>query len=256
MPDLREQQAAFAAHLRDPEAHPPPPGIDPRRIAVYRELFFNNINGLLGGNFPVIRRTLGEADWTALVRRFYADHRSHTPLFPEIAREFIRFLEQRALKDRDDVRGEAPGDPPWLWELAHYEWIELAVQIDDSPLPAHDPRGDLLDGVPVISPYARALAYRWPVHTIGPEHRPATPPNTPTLLLVRRDADGQARFATLSPLVFRLLEMLGAAGRSCRASLGALAAEAGVAADADFLARGAAMLERMREEGTVLGTAP
>ena len=247
MADFRQRQAAFAAHLRDPEAHPPPPGIEPRRMAVYRELFFNNIAGLLGGNFPVIRRTLGEADWTALVRRFYAEHRSRTPLFPEIAREFIDFLE---------ARGEDAGDPPWLAELAHYEWIELAVQIDDNPLPAHDPAGDLLAGVPLVSPWVRALAYRWPVHTIGPAQRPAAAPPEPTLLLVRRDIDGRARFAALSPLVYRLLELLAAGERSGHASLQVLAAEAGVPADDAFLAQGAQMLQRMRAEGTLLGTRP
>ena len=258
MSDLGEQQAAFAAHLRDPQANPAPPGIEPRRMAIYRDLFFNNIAGLLGGNFPVIRRTLGDEAWTGLVRRFYAEHHSRTPLFPELAREFIRFLEGRAAQAQSvDGRGgtAAPADPPWLHELAHYEWTELAVQIDASPLPAHDPAGALLDGVPVASPYMRALAYRWPVHTIGPDHRPATAPDATTLLLVRRGVDGQARFAAISPLVHRLLQLLGEGGRSGRASLEALAAEAGVAADADFLAQGAAMLERMRVEGSVLGTA-
>ena len=219
--------------------------MEPRRLAVYRDLFFNNIAGLLGGNFPVIRRTLGEEGWTTLVRRFYAEHRSRTPLFPEIAREFIRYLESR---------DETSGDPPWLAELAHYEWIELAVQIDDSTLSAHDPHGDLLDGVPVVSPWVRALAYRWPVHTIGPTHQPIAPPPEPTLLLVRRDADGRARFAAISPLVYRLLELLSTADRSGRASLQTLAAEAGAPADDAFLAEGAAMLDRMRAEGTLLGT--
>ena len=245
MADFRQHQAAFAAHLRDPEANPAPPGIEPQRMAVYRELFFNNIAGLLASNFPVIRRTLGEMEWTALVRRFYADHHSRTPLFPEIAREFIRFLE---------ARGEAAGDPPWLTELAHYEWIELAVQIDDSPLPAHDPGGDLLAGVPRVSPYVRALAYRWPVHTIGPAQRPTAAPPEPTLLLVRRDGDGRARFAAISPLVYRLLDLLATGGHSGRASLQVLAAEAGVPAGDAFLAQGQAMLQRMHEEGTVLGT--
>lgn len=247
MPDPGDLQAAFAAHLRDPQAHPPPSGIEPRRMAVYRELFFNNIAGLLGGNFPVLRRTLGEDAWLALVRRFYAGHASRTPLFPELAREFIRYLE---------ARGDDAGDPPWLVELAHYEWIELAVQIDDSVPPPHDPAGDLLDGVPVVSPWIRALAYRWPVHTIGPQHRPDEAPAAPTLLLVRRDPDGQARFAAISPLVYRLLELLGEGGRSGRECLSVLADEAGVPADAGFIAQGAAMLERMRAEGTLPGTAP
>ena len=90
---LREQQFTLARHLRDPADHPPPPGIEERRVRVYRELFFNNIEGLLASGFPVIHDILGEAKWKALVRTFYADHRSQTPLFTEIAAEFVAFVE-------------------------------------------------------------------------------------------------------------------------------------------------------------------
>ena len=51
-----------------------------------------------------------------------------------------------------------------------------------------------------------------------------------------------------------LLDLLATGGHSGRASLQVLAAEAGVPADDAFLAQGQAMLQRMHEEGTVLGT--
>lgn len=214
---------------------------------MYRELFFNNIAGLLGGNFPVIRRTLDEVmdgAFGALLCRA----RSRTPLFPEIAREFIRFLE---------AREDTSGDPPWLAELAHYEWIELAVQVDDSPLPAHDPDGDLLEGVPVVSPWIRTQAYRWPVHTSGLSHRPMTPPAEPTLLL---GAPATPTATHASPRSPRWCT----ACWSWRAPAGAAVApacrlwlkEAGIPATDAFLAEGTAMLRRMREEGTLLGTQP
>ena len=243
---LHDQQFALSRHLRDPSSHPPPPGIEDRRLAVYRDLFFNNIESLLAGNFPVIRKTLGDEAWPVLVRRFYADHRSQTPLFPEIAREFIRYLESH---DDDAL-------PPWLSELAHYEWVELALQIADDAVPAHVPDGDLLTGEPVVSPFAWALAYQWPVHRIGPAFQPDTPPTGPTLLLVRRDASHQVRFAAISPLVYRLVELLGGGGRSGGDTLRQLAVEAGVDDIPAFVEQGAAMLSRMREEGTLLGTAP
>ena len=118
---LDAQLRTFAAHLRDPRANPPPPGIEDRRLAVYRELFFNNIRELLSGNFPVSRRTLGEAVWGLLVHDFHARHRAHSPLFPEIGQEFQQFLRARA--------DAGAGDPHWLVELAHYEWVELALQL-------------------------------------------------------------------------------------------------------------------------------
>ena len=242
---LREQQFAFARHVRDPSGNAPPPGIEDRRLAIYRELFYNNIESLLAGNFPVIRKTLADAEWHALIHAFHANHRCHTPLFTEIGREFIRFIETR----------EGSIDPPWLIELAHYEWVELALQIADDMIPAHDPDGDLLEGVPLTSPTARVLAYRWPVSRIGPSHQPDVAPEQPTLLLVRRDHEGTVRFAEISPLVYRLLELFGEAPeRSGRETLIALSREAGASHALQFVEDGVAMLQRLHDEGTILGT--
>src|SRR5690606_5731462 len=113
---LREQQFALSRHLRDPQTAPAPAGIEERRLAVYRDLLYNNLQSLLAGNFPVIRATLPDPDWHALVRAFYAGHRCQTPLFTEIGREFVRWLVAR--------ESDTPALPPWLAELAHYERVE------------------------------------------------------------------------------------------------------------------------------------
>ncbi|MBB1089359.1 putative DNA-binding domain-containing protein [Lysobacter sp. SG-8] len=250
MPDtaparLREQQWALTRHLRDPDGQPAPADIEDRRLQVYRELLFNNVENLLSGNFPVIRRILGPAAWKGLVRAFFRDHRSRTPLFPELPREFLRFLES-------DPRAH----PPWMPELAHYEWVELALQISDAELPVDiDPAGDLLAGQPRLSPLAWPLAYAWPVHRLGPGRLPEAPPEAPTLLLLRREPDGRVRFSELSPLAWRLLARLDAAEATTgRELLGALAGEAGVPRDAAFESAGVALLEQMRASGVVLGT--
>ncbi|QNP40279.1 HvfC family RiPP maturation protein [Lysobacter solisilvae (ex Woo and Kim 2020)] len=243
---LREQQLELTRHLRDPRHVAAPSGIEDRRLAIYRDLLFNNIDSLLAGNFPVMRRLLGEARWKAMVRDFYRDHRAQTPLFPEIAREWLRYLESLPQLE-----------PPFLRELAHYEWVELALQIAEARVEdvAHDPHGDLLEGAPVVSPLAWPLAYAWPVHRLGPEFQPDEAPPAPTFLLLRRETDGNVRFSQLSPLAFRLLVRLDEAPRlSGREQLVALAQEAGVAADAAFLAQGGALLEQMRDNGTLLGT--
>ena len=250
-PALRVQQFALSRHLRDPHAVPAPHGIREDRLAVYRELLYNNLQSLLAGNFPVIRRTLPGERWHTLVRGFLAGHRCRTPLFTEIGREFVRWLEA----------APEPGLPPWLAELAHYEWVELALQISDAlpptelaPLPAAGADATaLLDGAPVVSPLAWALAYRWPVQRIGPAFQPDRAPEAPTLLLVRRDADGEVRFAELSPLAFRLLELLAPGTRSGRDCLEALAREAGSADPDALIADGAALLARMAVDGTLCG---
>lgn len=249
---LRAQQFALSRHLRDPQGQPAPVGIEPRRLAIYRDLLFNSIEALLAGNFPVIRQLLGAADWPLLVRAFYREHRCQTPLFPEIAREFVRFLDTRA--ECADL------DPPFLAELGHYEWLELALQIAEAGMDGvdRDPHGDLLDGVPVLSPLAWPFAYRWPVHRLGPAYTPAVAPDTPTLLLLRRERDGgvdHVRFSELSPLAFRLLQRLDdAPSLSGRAQLEALAQEAAAPDLPAFIAQGAALLEQMRSTGVVLGS--
>ncbi|PZQ42449.1 MAG: DUF2063 domain-containing protein, partial [Pseudomonas putida] len=86
---LREQQLCMARYIRDPLANPPPPGLEARRLAVYRQLFFGNVQSLLAGNFPVLQATLPTAQWQALIEGFYANHRCHTPLFTEVAGELV-----------------------------------------------------------------------------------------------------------------------------------------------------------------------
>jgi uncharacterized protein len=247
---LIAQQDALAAHIRDPERVPPPPGIEERRLKIYRELFFNNVEGMLAGNFPVLRKLYGDDGWSQLIRAFYRDHDCQTPLFTELAREFLRYLDARADADA------GLDDPPWLRELAHYEWVELALQISEARNDeiAHDPDGNLLTGRPLVSPLAWPLAYVWPVHRIGPDYRPEAPPEAPTLLMLRRESDGTVSFHALTPLAFRLLQRLDETpGLSGQEQLLALASEAGAADPEGFLHEGAAMLARMRAEGTILG---
>jgi hypothetical protein len=239
-------QHAFAAHLRDPAHAPAPVDVEPRRMAVYAELFFNNIESLLSANFPVIRSLYDEDDWRDFVRAFYRDHRCHTPLFTDLAREFIRYLETR----------DAAGDPPFLAELAHYEWIELALTLDESDLAtiAHDPDGDVIDGIPLASPLARVLAYRFPVHRIRPDFRPEEPPAQPTLILLARDRTDEIRFLEIDALTALLFERLqqntGSSGRAC---LDALLAELGRDDDA-VRDSGLAILRLLRERDALIGT--
>ena len=86
------------------------------------DLFFNNIQSLLASNFPVLRMIHGTDRWARLVREFYAEHLCRTPLFPEVAREFLRYLQDergaRAAAARgaaDDRRAPARADRPDPW---------------------------------------------------------------------------------------------------------------------------------------------
>ena len=244
MSTLHTQLQALAAHVRDPAHHAGPEGIEERRLRVYRELVFNNLQGLLTGTFPVLRKTLREREWHTLLRDFLTHHRSETPLFTQLGLEFVAFLEAHANPAR-----------PWLAELAHYEWAELGLQLCDAAAPPHDPQGDLLMGVPVLSPLAWPLAYPWPVHTLGPEYQPLDAPPEPTLLLLHRQADGRVQFSQLSPVLYRLLALLEANSQHTgQQRLQALAAEIGQPDFNAFLADVRPMLARLQASGVLLGT--
>jgi len=245
---LHDQQYRLAAHIRDP-GRPPPPGIEDRRLAIYRDLFFNSLEGLLAGNFPVIRKLLDGQRWPTLVRDFYREFHCTTPLFPELPREFIQYLQQRAEAGR--------GDPPWLPELAHYEWVELALDLSEARVEdcGFDAAGDLLEGVPVISPLAWPLAYAWPVHRLSPSWLPEAPPEAATFLLVQRDAGYKVRFNEISALTFRLLQRLDESpDLSGLEQLLALASEAAAPDPQAFVASGRDMLDQLRASGVLLGT--
>ena len=250
-PGFQAIQYALAAHIRDPQHAAPPAGIEDRRLAVYRELFFNNLRDLLGRGFPVLRRISGPEKWDALIRDFMVQHRCRTPLFLELPREFLAWLREE--------RETTPGDPPFLSELAHYEWVELALTVDERDLSAvnADPAGDLLDGVPVVSPLAWSLSYRFPVHRLSPDFQPLTPGPELTRLVVVRDRGHQIGFLEINAVTARLLEILteeDAGTLTGRAALERIARELAHPNPAAVLAGGRELLEGLRSSDVILGT--
>ncbi|WP_447739627.1 HvfC family RiPP maturation protein [Pseudomonas laurentiana] len=240
---LREQQLCMTRYIRDPSANAPPPGIETRRLAVYRQLFLGNVQSLLAGGFPVLCASLAKQQWQSLTSDFYAFHRCKTPLFTEVAGEWVNYLEARV---------DLPG---WVAELAHYEWIESVLLLSDSAELPHDPEGDLLDGIPVLSSLAVPLAYAWPVSHIGPDHIPLQAPVEPTLLLARRGADLNIHFSRLAPLAYALVVSLQQQSLTGHEHLNALAEIAGIEQLA-IESQGAALLHSLKAQGVVLGTCP
>jgi len=203
MQNFIETQMAFAAHLRDPEQVAAPEGIESRRMAIYRRLFYNNIEGFCSNAFPVLKSLLNETHWHAMVRDFMVQHRCHSPLFNEIAREFIDFLQ----RERND-----PSDPPFLAELAHYEWVELALNIasaDYQQITLEDDE-DVIQVLLHTSSLAWPLAYQYPVHQISPQNQPEQPLPQQVYLLVYRNNEDKVKFIELNPVSARLLDLLNA----------------------------------------------
>ncbi|MFW5432561.1 MAG: DUF2063 domain-containing protein [Methylophilaceae bacterium] len=194
MLDFQEYQQQFAAHIRDPEANKKPNKVDEERMAVYREGVFNNIFESVSVCFPVCQAVLDEQAWRELIRHFVANHHSASPIFREIPQEFLASLES------------AKNVPEYISQLAHYEWVELAVgsmQTKEEPVSENV---DLLNEKPILAPASMQLAYDYPVHKISADHIPEQVEKTH--LLVFRNLDFEVKFVELNPMTYLLLNML------------------------------------------------
>ena len=245
---FQRQQLAFAAHIRDPDRAPRPPDVEERRMAIYRELFYNNVEGFISGTFPVLRSLFDARRWHALVRDFFARHRSHTPLFPELPLEFLVYLREE--------RRPQPKDPPFMLELAHYEWVENGVTFATEEIVAQPvrPRGDLLKGRPFVSPLAWRLDYKWPVHRIGPDFQPRRWPAQITHLVVYRNRRDEVKFLQLNPVTARLLDLLKSGGLTGQQALETLALELNPSEPHVLINAGAETLRQFRRLDIILGT--
>lgn len=245
LPEFQRYQLAFTAHIRDPRANPRPAGIEARRMKIYNELLYNNIEGFLLACFPVLRKVLGVRRWAKLVRGFFATHRSRTPYFRQIPDEFIQYL-QNEWTPADDY-------PPFLLALAHYEWIELVLSVSNRGAErAIDAEADLMEGVPLLNPVLANLRYDWPVHHIAPRRRvqPAE-----TWLLVFRDAGDQVQFSEINAFTARLLALLDPGTLSGRAALQQIADESRHPDPGLILQAGGELLKDLRARGAILGCA-
>ena len=206
MPDqplFKQTQYAFAAHIRNPELNPRPADVEQRRMDIYAELFFNNVEDFLANTYPVVKEIMGEDGWLEMMRDYFTRHKSHTPLFPEMPREFLKYLET----ERNN-----PADPPFLKELAHYEWVELALMTSDSDQDINwdqiDKEAELLNNKPVMSPLAWPLTYQYPVQNIGPDFQPQEAAQQPSYILVYRDNEDKVHFMELNPVTALLVQLI------------------------------------------------
>ncbi|GIU50610.1 DUF2063 domain-containing protein [Shewanella sairae] len=194
-----EVQQNFMDYIKDPSL-PLPEGIEARRMNVYRELFFNNIDGFVSNAFPVLKSLYTPQDWQQLVQTFFVTHNCHTPIFIEIAQEFLLFLQteyQSSVKD-----------PDFMLELAHYEWLELVVAVarDDGQQHLIDIEQVDLQSIKLcVSAASQIAQYAYDVQNISTEYVPKVPGETPQFFCIYRDLDEEVSFLHLNPLTAQVL---------------------------------------------------
>ncbi|MCX7097248.1 MAG: putative DNA-binding domain-containing protein [Methylococcales bacterium] len=243
--DFAGKQQEFAAYIRDPENNPAPADVDGARMAMYRALFFNNVDGFLSANFPVLRAILDDTQWLALVSDFFAKHASMSPYFSDIPEEFLAYLQT----ERDSQE-----DFPFLLELAHYEWVEMALSISREELPAAKPDVESLQNCTIsLSPVAWPLAYQYPVHKIAPAFLPQLAPEVPTFLVVYRNQEDEVNFIEITPITYRLLEIIQEQGNlKANDYLQQVAQESGHPDPGRIIAGGLQILKELAEKTVIV----
>lgn len=249
-PDLAASQQAFARAIRDPDHSEPPPGISAERLTLYRELFFNNIRGIMGDAFPVLAGLVSSDDWEALMHAFYRDHPCATPLFPYLPREFLDWL--------DGGPTTAIDLPPFARELAHWEWAELEARLHPAELPeAPATEVDFLGRRPEVNPTLRLFLFRYPVHRIGPDFQPEEPEAEPVGLATYRRCDDSIDFMELNVVSVALLQALeSSTGQTGEQVLEALADELDHPDPEALKAFGADFMADLARRQVLLGTGP
>lgn len=172
--------------------------VEPRRLKIYQDLFFNNVEGFCSSAFPVFKSLMSEQSWLALVQDFFIYHQCHTPHFVEISEEFLGFLAEHK-------QDELPFD--YMLELAHYEWIELASSIAQGAFSSHSELSNVKQQSFTLPNATFPLLYQHPVHVISKEtHQDITPEQT--ALLVYRDEDFNVQFVLTDVLSIMAMQLL------------------------------------------------
>jgi hypothetical protein len=197
---FQDLQQAFTDYLRTPRTAALPKDMAKDRLEVYRQLLFNNMDSFLTNNFPILRQLLDDQQWFELVDDFYAQHPCQTPYFTKIPEEFIAYLQHER---------QADTDLPFLLELVHYEWVEMALSIANiSSLGEQTLGADWLTQPMQLSSLAWPLVYQFPVHKIGPAFIPLTAPAQPSFLVVYRNQHDDVLFLEITPMTYHLLVLL------------------------------------------------
>lgn len=199
MATFKQLQHSFVAHIKDPENNAFIQNIESRRLNVYQDLMFNNILGFLNSGFPVLASLYQSAEWTQLARQFFSQHECQSPYFTDISLEFVRYLSDEHKMRRCD--------PPFLAELAHYEWLELSIGIRQSEhnIKMWDGQSDI--NTFMLSPFASVVSYQYPVHQISPSFQPDESTEK-VFLVVYRDIHDEVNFVLLNQLTAHLLTLV------------------------------------------------
>jgi uncharacterized protein len=247
---FQDYQRVFTQHIRNPKTQPRPMNVPAKRMAIYTEIVYNNIEGTLASCFPVAKSLLSANKWQQLVCSFMADYRASTPFFREIPQQFLQHLA-----DADVARLKLPN---FLTSLMHYEWVELLVSTMedlnyDNATSANiiNLNSDLLKHQPVFSSTLQLLSYDYPVHKISKLYRPKN--RTDTQLLVYRDRAFAIKFIEINKITYELIALLQQKPLTGEQALTLIASKLNEVPSDNIMRFGLQILTDLKEQGVIVG---
>tara|TARA_Y100000588_G_scaffold394558_1_gene515701 strand:+ start:2486 stop:3241 length:756 start_codon:yes stop_codon:yes gene_type:complete len=191
---LKQLQCDFSHASRGHE-QTQSPKFDERKLAIYQRLLLNNLNEVISPCFPVLLSILPANTWRDILKDFLKRYCVTTPIFHELPSFMVKYLKHHPIADY-----------PFAYELSHYEWIELEVELSE-PEKKQSYTGEisLLEQVWRLSNTARLLEYSYEVDKICPDYQPHKKIKT---YLIAYQIEDKVAFLKLNELSFQLLSMM------------------------------------------------
>jgi len=199
---------------------------DQKQMQIYIDQYYLNTNERLTNCFPILSSIMPPDLWQSIIKEFCRNYSAKTPLFNFFSDEFLQFLHTRPTNKND---------LPFLFELAHFEWMEAALDhAEDIIFPALPDLFDMNTIRFIKSPLTEVVAYHYPVHQINLNFIPNKPNDEPVFLAIYRDRADQVNFIQLNTTAARLLHILQEKPLTAISALQQLAKEMNLSYDANF----------------------
>lgn len=193
MSDYVTQLNDFSSLIRNPsENH----HLDNDKISLYHSLVKKNLDSVISPCFPVLKQIIPKEIWKRLISELLAQHQLNTPLFYKAPLFLVNLLNNHPLPNY-----------PFAASLAHYEWIELELELLDVSCKQEKSTYDReIYCYPLkLSEHARLLRYDYDVHNICNEYIPTTKSCTYLIVYVLH---GEIQFTKISEINYQLLTYL------------------------------------------------
>ncbi len=232
---------SLAALSSDPKAE--------QRFRVYRRMARHRLSDVIENSFPRLRVAL--SDMEPILERWFDESPPRSPYVRDIAGEFAKWLSE----------AELSGAPPWVNELAAFEWATLDVQHAHEEEGAEDVReiGELdFERPAILTPAHRILRTRYAVHRI-PEDVTTMPvvEEGPFALCIYRDpASHEPRVLELSPIAAAIVEEVRTGDGTVVDAVRAASVRESFAIDGPFIEAFSELVADLAERGVWIGAKP